>query len=196
MTHCKLAKAFLISIFAISVFAGCNKKESILKVNEDEWPLFKVAGEGFSLRLPPNWRRENVDQSLIKKGAKFVGIDESSIKTGFTSNANVTLSPNPRKITDLDVLVALHLKEMWEERAIKGTIDHKRLNLPTGDCERFNFKAIVYTPHMGDTLCSFTSFSFLRGSENYILTLTTLPGKEQYYAPIFQKIGESFQFDK
>jgi hypothetical protein len=197
MKHCKLSIALLTSIVAMSAFAGCNKDKSMLEVDENVWPTYTVPGEGCSLALPPNWRRHDLDQQLVKLGAKFAGIDESSIKMGFTTNASVMREPNPLKTTDLDVVVAFNLKEMWQMKFIKSTIDHKRLNLATGDCERFHFRGTTQIPPTGKTvLASFTSFIFVKGTDSYTLTLTTLPETEEYYAPIFEKIGQSFQIDK
>lgn len=168
----------------------------MLEVEEDPWLTYKVPEEGFSLKLPRKWGQRDLDKQQIKQGVKFVAMDESTINTGFATNVNVMREQNPMKATDLDVVVAFTWKEM-SNYPIKGEVVHKRLNLAAGDCERYHFQMTVNIPQTGKSaLGSFTSFNFVKGTYSYVVTLTTLPENEEYYAPIFERIGQSFQWEK
>jgi hypothetical protein len=179
-----------------------------------------VRNEGFSLALPPDWRRFDMnpttfDQQLqealkanpelqpvfanlrqqIAVGVKFFGFDQPGAKTGFATNVNVLRLRTPPGTT-LDALVADCVKHMPLLPGIRQPVAHERLRTSAGECERFRYKMSMQVSPGQTRVLAITQFLFATPTDGYTVTLTTLEDREQQYAETFEKIGRSFRFTK
>jgi hypothetical protein len=164
---------------------------------ESGWSLYKVPEHNFSLSLPDDWRRTDPPKQIKALEGNFWAYDESSKRTGFATNVIVAREKNPLKATDLDVMVAFNLQELWRTKQITdGTIDHKRLKYAAGECEYFHLTFVQQMPSGVFQECTVTYYLFVKGTESYTVILTTIPKMDRYYKAIFEKIGQSFRFIK
>lgn len=219
MTHSKFRILFLAMFFATCFFTGCNKSDFSLEKSsrgnsvetsdktsssstvdsgdpfEYGWCRHKVAEHNFSLDLPDDWKRTDPPKEVKEADGKFWAYDESNVKSGFKTNVIVTREKNPLKATDLDVMVAWNLQQMWKTRQVTSdTIVHKRLKMATEECEFFHFTCTEQLRSGVFCECTITCFLFVKGTESYIVILTSYYKQDKYYKTIFEKIGKSFRF--
>ncbi len=187
---------------------------------ENGWPVYEVPTEGFALAIPPDWRELEIDpekfeanyQAMLKQnphlkaligdtrqkvtsGIKFLGMEESSLKTGLMMNVNVIRLPSP-PWTTLDSAVEDVVKHL--ENLPTGTMQfsHNRVKMAMGEGEKFRCTTTMQTPAGQTIIIASTQFVFVAGTNVFVLSMVTLAGHEAQCAAIFEKIGQSFRLMK
>lgn len=188
--------------------------------SESGWPLYEVPAEGFALALPPDWRQFEMNpatfeakfQDTVKQipqfedmqgdlrqqlasGVKFFGFEGATFKMGFVTKVNVfrvRLTPE----ATLDTVVAEGITDLENLPNITKPIVHERLKMTAGDGERIRLKFTRQMPTGQTVTLAMTQFTLVKGSDCYVVTLWTLADQADKYAPIFEKIGQSFRFIK
>ena len=188
--------------------------------DDNGWPVYEVSSEGFALALPPDWRQFDMNpktfeakiQETLKQnpqlgpmvgnlrqqltaGVKFFGFDMATAGTGFATNVNVMRAPLPPGTT-LDTAVADTVRQLESLATVTKPVAHERLKMATGDRERIHCKMTMKSPTGQNFALTTTQYITLRGSDGYVVTLTTLLNEDAKYAPTFEKIGRSFRFIK
>lgn len=183
---------------------------------ENGWPRYEIAAEGFAVALPPDWRQIDMspekfdsvfDEMTAKNpefapllrgvrqqvGLKFFGFDPATAGTGFATNVNILLQDIP-PATTLDAAVAETLRQMEGVPGVARPVAHERLTSATGDRERFRYRLTMVGPDGKRATVAITQYLAVRGGGLYIVTMTTLPGQEAKYAQTFEGIGRGFRF--
>jgi hypothetical protein len=232
MTNLK-QPAFLIALTLIAAMGiACKKREPKLDTSlgtvkpvpeekdDNEWPLYKVAAEGFSISLPSAWRQFDMSPGSFEKmmkdvtrqnpqfeqlagnlrqkvaaGIKFFGFDETSVKTGNMTNVSVIRLANPIEIS-LDQVVEGNIQEFNKLPAIAKPVPHSRVKTALGEGERFKFVMPVVDPRGRTISTTITMYIFVSGKDNYTVTMTCLTDRDAEYSTTFDKIGQSFRLIK
>lgn len=188
--------------------------------DEKGWPFYEVAAEGFGLALPPDWRQFDMDpkgfqakydevmaknpvlapllsnaRQQIANGVKFFGFDQATAGTGFATNVNVLRHPIPPGQT-LDTVVAETIRQMDGVPEIAKPIPHERVSLASGARERLRYNLSMKSPGGKSNVLAITQYVMVKGTDSYIVTMTTLRDQEDKYAKTFDGIGRSFRFLK
>lgn len=187
--------------------------------SETGWPIYEVKNEGFALSLPPDWRQFDMNPATFEKtfgdmvknnpemkqlypnllqqirsGIKFFGIDEATMRTGFTTNANVLVAPVPAGTT-IEQVVEVSMAEFDRVPNVHKPIDRSPVRTAAGDGVRLRWQMDMQLPN-GNTRLSLTQYAFVSNGKSYTVTLTTTAQNDAEYAATFDKIGQSFRLIK
>jgi hypothetical protein len=187
--------------------------------NRDEkgWPFYEVAAEGFGLALPPDWRQFDMDpkrfqakydevmaknpelahllsnaRQQIANGVKFFGFDQATVGTGFATNVNVLRHPIPPGQT-LDTVVAETIRQIDGVPEVAKPVVHERVTLASGARERLRYNISMRSPDGKSNVLVITQYIVVKGTDSYIVTMTTGRDQEDKYAKTFDGIGRSFR---
>lgn len=180
---------------------------------EQEWVRYEKNPDGFAISLPPGWVEFNMDKNflnrtletikqnhpngenlakMVKQMAqagyfKFFAYDSRTISSGFSTNINIIKQlQNPQvSLADYTELSKAQLESM--ENIIKP-INNRIINTFSGDGMFLEYKSIISERHL-----DYTQLLFVKGSDIYIVTLTTNEEQAKNYKLIFEKICQSFQ---
>ncbi len=187
---------------------------------ENDWVLYELSQEGFTLALPPEWLQITLDpetyedaleiageqnptigkylssdslRALMASGLKFYGMDTSldALEAGFLANLNV-LKMDLGFEAPLDTYVALNLKQI-EALATEGTVEHERVELANLDAEKLTYE-MSQTSTTGDPVqVTIVQYLALDGSTAYVVTMIAPTSLSDDYVPTFEEIGQSFR---
>jgi hypothetical protein len=188
------------------------------KTAENGWPLYEKPADGFALTLPPGWKQYEMDRKWLEaalkdegkrdpamvnllrgleaqlaQGVRFFGIDESTLPSGFATNANVLKEPFPG-IASLDASADLSLRQLDAWPSIAKPINHARLRIQGGEAERLHYVRSMTMPNGQAVNLAITQYLLVHGNDSYTVTLTTLDKSAAKYESTFDQIGQSFRF--
>jgi hypothetical protein len=185
------------------------------------WTLFENLAEGFAVALPPTWEEIALDQKtleaslkvikeqnpqiaamlegqvydLIAFGCKFFGLDlaPEATATGFATNVNILKQSLGAEVS-LDFYVQVNVGQLEKMANVVKPVSHRRVNLVAGEGEELQYRMNMALP-TGETIAvSITQYAVIKGQDAYVVTLATTADQAERYAPIFEKIGQSFQW--
>ena len=193
---------------------------TITKTLETGWILYQKPTAGFAIALPPTWEQvdldaENVDtimdavgetnpelatllkgqgRSLIASGFKFWGFDltPEAAKAGFLTNVNVLKQPLTIKAS-LDFYVQATLTQLESLSNVIKPISHQRVKLAGSDAEEMRYQMKVAGITGKTVTAAATQYLLIREKDVYVITFVTVPEQVKKYAPIFEKIAQSFE---
>lgn len=184
-----------------------------------DWKRFEVAGEGFTVNLPPEWEQVDMNSSDISKsvgdilartgninenlqsqvesmaasGVKFFGFDvsESGTTNGITTNINVIKQSIGAKVP-LDAIEQANLQQIKDVLKVEN-IESTRVSLPAGEAIK-----LVYSPEMQVSAdqkiqTALTQYIIVADTDMYVVSMTAAPEKAETYAPVFEQIGQSLE---
>jgi hypothetical protein len=188
-------------------------------VDENGWPRYELAAEGFAVSLPPDWRQLDLapekfqavyDEMTAKnpefapllrgvreqagRGVKFFGFDPATAGTGLATNVNVMRQPVPG--VTLDAAVADTLRAMEGLPDVAKPVAHERLTLRAGECERLRYRLTMTAPTGQRATLALTQYVAVSGGNLYVMTMGILPHREAEYAGVFEGVGRSFRILK
>ena len=185
------------------------------------WTLYKKLDEGYAIALPPTWKqvdldREKVDsllkslkdqnprmrteiesqaEKLITSGIKFYGFElpSESESTPFITNINIGKQPVSDEMT-LSFYVRFAARQLENNPSVLQPIVHRRMNLMAGEGEEMRWRIQVNDAQGQPVTLALMQYVVIKNNLAYVVTLGTTEGQIQEYAPLFEKIGESFRF--
>lgn len=187
---------------------------------EPDWTLYEKPEYGFAIALPPRWEQIDMDaqtleaslemlgdenpematllsgqaSSLVISGIKFFGFDVSveAVSTGFATNVNVLSQPLGMEMS-LDVFTQVTVAQLENMELVKGRVSQRRVNLSTGEAVELKYRMEMQVPYGGTVTIAVTQYAFIRGEDAYVITLGTTEDQVETYAPLFEKIAQSFR---
>ncbi len=219
----------VLAVAALSFEVACEKRAIVANSGsatakplapvstEPGWAEYRMAADGFTISLPPDWRQVDMDpktfdritnevvrqkpelrpmfanlREQIAAGCRFFGFDMPSAKTGFATNVNV-ICFHLRPGDTLDSVVADNLAQMEGLSTISKPIAHERIMSSGGDRERLRYLLTTRTANGQDSTKSVTQYFLAKGKNGFALTLVTLPDQAAKYAQVSEKIATSFR---
>jgi len=136
-------------------------------------------------------------RSLAASGFKFWGfdLDPQAAKTGFLTNINVLSQPLIVKAS-LDFYVQASVAQLENLSSVIKPVTHRRIKLTAGDTEELQYRMKVASATGKTVTVVATQYFLIQDKHFYVITCGTLPEQAKKYAPIFEKIGQSFQLNK
>jgi len=129
---------------------------------------------------------------LSGSGGKFIGFDVAPGTTtaGYAAHIHIFKVPLPEQMP-LHLLVQLALNHLQNRADVVKPIAHRRMTLTAGEGEKLQYR-VSGSSEPVQTL-AITQFLLSKGKDAYTVTLTTTADQAEKYAPIFEKIGQSFR---
>ncbi|MBI3329559.1 MAG: DUF4124 domain-containing protein [Nitrospinae bacterium] len=129
---------------------------------------------------------------LSGSGGKFIGFDPAPGPTvaGYAAHIHAFKVPLSEQMP-LNLLVQLVMNHLENRVDVAKPISHRRVNLTGSEGEKVQYRVSGSTdpaPAM-----AITQFLLSKGQDVYTVTLTTTADQAEKYAPIFEKIGQSFR---
>ncbi len=167
----------------------------------------------FAITLPPTWEivdpaapqlsdaaREALAQSslggldatleaLPQAGVEFFALDVAP-EAGSAPGTNVNLLPVLPEPTPLDQFIGDVVRQLEGSGLVDGPVEQRRLTLGGSDVEELRFR-LRQAEGTGPTITT-TQYIFDQDRRNYALTFSCLEENTDAYAPVFEKIAESF----
>jgi hypothetical protein len=187
---------------------------------EPGWTLYSDEVEGFSINVAPKWKRIDVDpetidsalsvvadqnpgfksmlseqvRSLTSAGVKFFAVDlaPEALGTGLATNMNVIRQTPPAKVS-LDMFAEINTGVLENLDTVVGPVSHKRVNLGGTAAEKVTYGMEIKTASGKTVQMAGTQYYVLSGKDVYIITLCTSVDQAADYAPVFEKIAQSFR---
>jgi hypothetical protein len=183
---------------------------------ESGWKLYSVTAEGFTIALPSNW--EKVDLNLtsadaaaafkdnpafvkflqgiqLNKYIKFFGVDKQTVASDFATNVNVVGVSLPDSVTTLDQVVTAELAT-YKRLQISPT--QQRIHLSAGDAEQLDYTLPpINTASGAKVLTAVKQYILVRLGANpteFVVSLTTKADQASSYEVTFGKIANAFHY--
>jgi hypothetical protein len=182
---------------------------------ESGWKLYSVTAEGFTIALPSNW--DKVDLNLtsadaaaafkdnpafvkflqgiqLNKYIKFFGVDKQTVASDFATNVNVVGVSLPDSVTTLDQVVAA---ELATYKRLQVSTTHQRVHLSAGAAEQVDYTLTPNTASGGQVLTAIKQYILLRLGAHpteFVVTLTTKVDQASSYEVTFGKIANAFRY--
>jgi hypothetical protein len=187
---------------------------------EPDWQYYGKSEDGFAIALPPRWEQIDMDlqtldasldavkeqnpemavilegqaRNLVVSGIKFFGFDVSldAMATGFATNVNV-LKQSLGMEMSLDVFAQVSVAQLENMDMILGDVTQRHVNLAAGEGIELKYRMEMNLPDGKAMTLALTQYAVIRGEDAYVITLSTTDDQAGTYAPIFEKIAQSFQ---
>jgi hypothetical protein len=184
---------------------------------EPKWVVEESAQGRFSLALPPKWKRIELDAqawdraanaiddpqvkaifgaqfpALAASGAVFVAFDftPERVTSGFVTNLNIIRSRLGGTYS-LDFIVQVSAGQLEALDSVAKPVEHVRVTLPVGPAE--HFKYTINTKRSTGAALSYNVIQYVLvdGTDEYILTFSCSPTWAETYAPVFDRIAQTF----
>jgi predicted DsbA family dithiol-disulfide isomerase len=186
-----------------------------------DWVVYDMPKDSFALSLPPEWmlidmNPNNVQASLdavtakdadlgqvvtgqvgsmLQAGVSFFGFDptEEAVTEQVPTEATVQRQTITQLLT-LDDIRTLSLNQLQQSTSIEQPVNERRVNVQAGEAEEMSFN-VNLTDDSGQTVTlSVVQYLLVRKYDLWVVTLTTTISQADKYEPIFQQIGQSFNF--
>jgi hypothetical protein len=173
--------------------------------------------DGFAMALPSGWKAIDLSKlddemkALEKQnpqaaaavgpqlrmmaglGVKFLGIDMQSALTGFATSINVVKEQRPTPIA-LDDYVKQNLQLLETIPILVKPIARQRVKLTAGEAERLEYGLNIPLP-TGQPLKTVTvQYLIVKDNVAFVISLTVSADAAAKQTPMFEKVGNSFQF--
>lgn len=188
---------------------------------ENSWILYTLPEDGFAIALPPEWihielNLETFDNtlavaeelnpqmerflssdtlnSLIASGIKFYGLDTSleAINLGLPASVNILMVDLGMEFP-LDMYADISLRALEDLADSEYPITHQRVLLSEIEAEQFIYVSEIAGLGIDTLQIRFFQYLMLKGSKQWVITLTTPLDLESSYTATFEGIVNSFQ---
>ena len=200
---------------ACGASAGTAPKPTPSPSLESGWKLYSVTAEGFTIALPANWDKVDLNveaadaaaafkdnpefvkfiQGLqLNKYVKFFGVDHQTISSDFATNVNVIAVSLPASMTTLDQVVTAELAT-YKRLQISPT--QQRIHLSGGDAEQLDYNLTPNTASGAKVLTAVKQYILVRLGANpteFVISLTTKADQASSYEVTFGKIANAFHY--
>jgi hypothetical protein len=182
---------------------------------ESGWKVYSVAAEGFTIAVPSNWDKVDlnlsasevaaafkdnpafvtfIQQLQVNKYIKFFGVDRQTLGGDFATNVNVVTVPLPNSVTSLDQVVTAELSTY---KKLQITPTQQRVHLSAGEAEQLDYSLTPNTASGAKVLTAVKQYILVRlGSHptEFVVTLTTKADQASSYDVTFGKIANAFRY--
>jgi hypothetical protein len=182
---------------------------------EAGWKVYSVTAEGFTIALPSNWDKVDlnlsasdvaaafkdnpafvkfIQQLQVNKYIKFFAVDHQTLGGDFATNVNVVTVALPNSVTSLDQVVTAELST-YKKLQISPT--QQRVHLSAGDAEQLDYTLTPNTPSGAQVLTAVKQYILVRLGAHpteFVVTLTTKVDQASSYEVTFGKIANGFRF--
>jgi hypothetical protein len=184
------------------------------------WILYEKPAEGYTLALPPDWEYIEMDPdvmenaldivgnsnpelgdllrgqayNLLSSGISFYAVDLSSdsIKAGFPTNLNILKQPLRIKAS-LDFYVQANVSQMEELSNVIKPITHRRVKLASNEAEELKYRMMMTMPPSKTVTIAVTQYLIIKDKDLVLISFGAPADLAQQYAPVIDKITQSFQ---
>jgi hypothetical protein len=188
---------------------------------EAGWKFYDASPEGFGMALPSSWQKITLDQDFIASyfqglkdrnpkfasafqgvssqlaasKIKFFAIDASqqAISSNYITSMNALREALPTEMS-LDRYVQANITNLSRSGLPNKTPTRKRVTFPAGAAEEIRYQATGLSVVNEKITISVLQYVLVRGRYGYVTTFGTTPDKNNAYAPVFQKMMQSFQW--
>lgn len=188
---------------------------------EAGWKFYDASPEGFGMALPSSWQKISLDQDfiasyfqtlreknpkfasafqgvssqLVASQIKFFAIDASqqAVSSNYITSMNALREALPTEMS-LDRYVQANLTILNRSGLANKTPARKRVTFSAGAAEEIKYQAAATSAGNEKITISVLQYLLVRGKFGYVTTFGTTPDKDKAYAPIFQKMMQSFQW--
>ena len=192
------------------------------ETRSDGWTVYTMEEDGFTVALPPEWQRLEMDpakmqaavgqvaennpefskmltqqaQSILATGVSFYGFDLSleSVQSRFITNISILKAPLDVDV-DLDVVAQLNVNQIEMLPGVQKPVENTAVELPAGDAHRLRYTMKMNMASGEETNAAFTQYIFLEDGIIYVMTMTTRADLLPGYATDFEKIAQSFSLE-
>lgn len=184
------------------------------------WILYEKPTEGYALALPPSWEQIDMDpeaiedlldafsklnpdigdwleeqaRSLMAAGLGFFAIDPdpAGVKAGFLTNCNI-LKQRLNIKASLNFYVQTTIPQLESLSNIAGPVTHRRVQVAGIEAEELKYQLSMSTATRKTVRVAATQFLVIRDKDMYVISFATPADHSQKYAPIIDKIIQSFK---
>jgi hypothetical protein len=177
--------------------------------------VYAVAAEGFTIALPANWEKVDlnlsandvaatfkdnpafvkfIQQLQVNKYIKFFGVDHQTLGGDFATNVNVVTVPLPSSVTSLDQVVTAELSTY---KRLQISLTQQRVHLSAGDAEQLDYTLTPTTASGAQVLTAVKQYILVRLGAHpaeFVVTLTTKADQTSSYDVTFGKIANAFHY--
>ncbi len=202
------------------VGAGLETGEQGLSVGgipklEEGWDWYENSKENYTIALPANWRRIDVEPQAMDASIKEVAQNDSQLagllvaassagffavdssETGvdkkYVTNLNIAKATLESSGPDLDSYTESSLKRLEGLDTVIKPIDHSRTRIASGAAEVLEYQMKTDTSKNTSNL-TVTQYAVVTDASSYLMTFTTPSALNEKYASVFRKSAESFHF--
>jgi len=182
---------------------------------EAGWKVYAVTSENFTIALPANWDKVDlnlsasdiasafkdnpafvkfIQQLQVNKYIKFFAVDHQTLGGDFATNVNVVTVPLPDSVTSLDQVVTAELST-YKKLQISPT--QQRVRLSAGDAEQLDYQLTPNTPSGAQVLTAVKQYILVRLGTHpteFVVTLTTKADQAASYDVTFGKIANALRY--
>lgn len=190
---------------------------------EAGWTVYQMPEAGFTIALPPTWRRIDMDsqtfesilqivseqspematllegqvRDLAASGFVFFGLDLSpeSIAKGYISDINILKQDLQAKVS-LDFYAQITVGMLENLDGVIKPVTHRRVQWTNGDAEELHYGMKMTVSPDKTVVMDITQYLVIAGKTSYVITLATTADQAEKYRPLFEKIGKSFRLIK
>jgi hypothetical protein len=207
---------------ALVLGPGCGRQETPLgsvrpvptAQDEGGWPVYEQPADGFALSLPPGWTALNLDPKTLDRtleqglrvnpglkameqsirqqaatGVKFLGTEKAS----GGPNVNVVKVALQGEAS-LEAAGAAMVKQFESIPSVEKPVARRRVRLQPGEAERLDAIMPVTPPGEETKRLTLAAYVLVRGQQMCVVTCTAGVEEAKKYAPIFDRIVNSFRF--
>ena len=180
-----------------------------------------MPSEKFVIALPPKWQQLSLEPefwerginmvseqnpqlksvlssgmmaNLVASGIKLYALDLSpeSLEADFPASANVLKANLGAKIP-LDSYVSLSLAQIKKFANPKFPVTHRRVTLSNVEAEEIKYEMNLTVGRAAPVPFRIVQYIIVDGSTAYVISLSCPVELDAAYAPVFEKIGQSFR---
>jgi hypothetical protein len=186
------------------------------------WIRYTKESEGFALALPPEWLQVDMNPATIDAALKKLANSDPKFKSMLTEQVRSAAANGlkffgfnvPKDLTSeeialmnvsksstatdmpLETIARAALNQYNELPTVLKPVTLERVQLPAGDARRFHAKLKLQDGTGKAREVELIQYILINGGYPYIISFNVPSGQAETYAPIFEKIVQSFQFVK
>jgi hypothetical protein len=186
------------------------------------WIRYTKASEGFTLALPPEWLQVDMNAAAIDTALKKLANSDPNLKSMLTEQVRSAAANGVKffgfdapedlaseeialmnvgkssAATDmpLETIARAVLNQYNDLPTVLKPVTLKRIQLPAGDARQFQVNIKLQDGTGKTREIEMTQYILINGGYPYFISFSTPRDQAETYAPIFEKIAQSFQFVK
>lgn len=136
---------------------------------------------------------ENQASSLLGAGVTFFGFDAApEVATAGLNSVNV-LKQSLGFQMSLDFFLQISVGTLENLADVVKPISQRRVNLTAGEAGELAYRMNLSLPTGQPVKLAITQYVVIEGRDVYIISLGTTAGQAEKYAPVFEKVAQSFR---